>query len=59
MADEGGYRNPALAVDAVSVRDGPRGLQVLLITRGFPPYEGRLAFPGGSWKEVKTQKLQY
>ena len=59
MADEGGHRNPALAVDAVSLRDGPRGLQVLLITRGFPPYEGRLAFPGGSWKEGKTQKLQY
>ena len=47
MADEGGYRNPARAVDAVSVREGPRGLQVLLITRGFPPYDGRLAFPGG------------
>tara|TARA_B100001109_G_scaffold221783_1_gene193419 strand:+ start:127 stop:552 length:426 start_codon:yes stop_codon:yes gene_type:complete len=47
MADEGAYRNPALAVDAVSVRDGPRGAQVLLITRGFPPYKGRLAFPGG------------
>ena len=47
MVDEEGYRNPALAVDAVSVRDGPRGPQVLLITRGFPPYEGRLAFPGG------------
>ena len=47
MADEGGYRNPALAVDAVSVREGPRGLQVLLISRGFPTYEGRLAFPEG------------
>ena len=26
--------------------------------KGLPPYEGRLAFPGGSWKEVKTQKLR-
>ena len=47
MVDEGAYRNPALAVDAIALRDGSHGVQVLLITRGFPPYEGRLAFPGG------------
>ena len=47
MVDEGAYRNPALAVDAIALRDGSDGVQVLLITRGFPPYEGRLAFPGG------------
>ena len=47
MVDEGPYRNPSLAVDALALRDGPRGSQVLLITRRFPPWEGRLAFPGG------------
>ena len=47
MVDEGPYRNPSLAVDAIAQRDGTRGTQVLLITRGFPPWEGRLAFPGG------------
>ena len=47
MVDEEGYRNPSLAVDAIAVRDGSHGAQVLLITRGFPPWEGRLAFPGG------------
>ena len=47
MVDEEGYRNPSLAVDAIAVRDGSHGAQVLLITRGFPPCEGRLAFPGG------------
>ena len=47
MVDEGPYRNPSLAVDALALRDGPLGSQVLLITRRFPPWEGRLAFPGG------------
>ena len=47
MVDEATYRNPSLAADAIALRDGPRGAQVLLITRGFPPWEGRLAFPGG------------
>ena len=47
MVDEETYRNPSLAADAIALRDGPRGAQVLLITRGFPPWEGRLAFPGG------------
>ena len=60
MADEGGYRNPALAVDAVSVREGPRGLQVLLITQGASRLmRGGSHFRGVSWKGVKTQKLQY
>ena len=45
--DEVAYRNPSLAVDAIALRDGLQGVQVLLITRGFPPWEGRLAFPGG------------
>ena len=47
MEDEATYRNPSLAADAIALRGGPRGTQVLLITRGFPPWEGRLAFPGG------------
>ena len=47
MVDEEGYRNPSLAVDAIALRDGSHGAQVLLITRGLPPWEGRLAFPGG------------
>ncbi len=47
MEGEEVFRSPSLAVDAISLRDGENGLQVLLITRGFPPWQGRLAFPGG------------
>jgi len=45
--DEGGYRNPALTVDAVAVRTGEHGLEVLLIRRGEEPWKGCWAFPGG------------
>jgi len=44
-----GYRNPAVTVDAVVLRQGPNGGEVLLIKRGpFPlEWEGKWAFPGG------------
>ncbi len=44
-----GYRNPAVTVDAIVLRQGPNGGEVLLIKRGpFPiEWEGKWAFPGG------------
>ncbi len=47
MAVSDGFRNPALAVDAIALREGAGVVEVLLIRRGHPPYKGRLAFPGG------------
>ena len=41
------FRNPSLAVDAISLRESEQGTQVLLIRRKFAPWKGRLAFPGG------------
>lgn len=41
------YRNPALTVDAAVVRGRKENLQLLLVTRGRPPFEGSLALPGG------------
>ena len=42
-----GHSNPAVAVDAVALREGESGTEVLLIRRGGEPWKGRLAFPGG------------
>ena len=42
-----GYSNPAVAVDAIALREGESGTEVLLIRRGGEPWKGRLAFPGG------------
>ncbi len=47
MEDDGSFRNPALAVDAIALRECSDGQEVLLITRGSPPWQGNLAFPGG------------
>ncbi len=47
MADSDGFRNPALAVDAIALREKSDVVEVLLIRRGHPPYQGRMAFPGG------------
>ncbi|MCX8007984.1 MAG: NUDIX hydrolase [Coriobacteriia bacterium] len=41
------YPRPALAADLVLLRTGPRGLEVLLIRRAGPPFEGMWALPGG------------
>ena len=45
--DPDGFRHPVLTVDAIAVRTGAQGPEVLLIQRGQPPHEGRMAFPGG------------
>lgn len=44
-----GYHSPSVTVDAVAVRDGNYGLEVLMIKRGPKPveWEGMWAFPGG------------
>ena len=46
LADEA-YLNPAVAVDAIALREGASGTEALLIRRGGRPWKGRLAFPGG------------
>lgn len=46
LADEG-FRNPALAVDAIALRKCSLGIEALLITRKAEPWKGKLAFPGG------------
>jgi 8-oxo-dGTP diphosphatase len=43
-----GYYIPSVTTDAVVLRPRVDGLHdVLMITRGHPPYQGRIAFPGG------------
>ena len=44
-----GYSNPAVAVDAVALREGKSGVEALLIRRGGEPevWKGKWAFPGG------------
>ena len=44
-----GYSNPAVAVDAVALREGESGTEALLIRRGGEPevWRSRWAFPGG------------
>lgn len=45
MSEE--YPRPALTVDIVPLRFAGGHLEVLLIERGQPPFEGTLALPGG------------
>ncbi len=45
------YPRPGLAVDMLLLRQGQGGLEVLLIQRGHPPFEGRWALPGGFVEE--------
>tara|TARA_B100000902_G_scaffold555_1_gene690 strand:+ start:9614 stop:10066 length:453 start_codon:yes stop_codon:yes gene_type:complete len=44
-----GYRSPSVTVDAVALRRGVEGLELLMIERGPEPpvWEGKYAFPGG------------
>jgi 8-oxo-dGTP diphosphatase len=44
-----GYHSPSITVDAVAIRDGEYGLEILMIKRGPKPSEwaGMWAFPGG------------
>lgn len=43
-----GWRNPALAVDAVATRITSSGvLEVVMVTRGQEPWKGTLSLPGG------------
>lgn len=41
------YPRPMVSVDAVVFRERDGRLEVLLIRRGKPPFEGRHALPGG------------
>ena len=43
------YRNPALTTDSIVLRKHANDdyHDILLVTRGRPPFEGKLAFPGG------------
>jgi len=41
------YERPAIAVDMVIFTLGEDDLQVLLIKRGYPPFQGMWAIPGG------------
>tara|TARA_Y100001970_G_scaffold121994_1_gene151243 strand:+ start:10646 stop:11098 length:453 start_codon:yes stop_codon:yes gene_type:complete len=44
-----GYRSPSITVDAVAIRNGVDGRELLMIERGPDPpvWEGKYAFPGG------------
>ncbi len=42
-----GDNNPAVADDAVALREGREGTEAILIRRGAEPWKGRLGFPGG------------
>ena len=45
---QGGYYKPSLTTDAVVIRENSEGYHdILMVTRGREPYQGRLAFPGG------------
>ncbi len=41
------YPRPMVTVDAVVFRQTGQRLEVLVIERGHPPFEGRFALPGG------------
>jgi 8-oxo-dGTP diphosphatase len=41
------YPRPMVTVDCVLLREDRRALQVLLVKRGSPPYQGLWALPGG------------
>lgn len=41
------YKNPAVTVDMTLFARTEDGLQILLIKRGKPPFEGHWALPGG------------
>lgn len=41
------YPRPTVTVDAAVLRPGENGLEILLIRRGHPPFEGCMALPGG------------
>jgi 8-oxo-dGTP diphosphatase len=43
----GDHERPALTADTVALREEAGQLQVLLVKRGRPPFEGSWALPGG------------
>ncbi len=49
-----GYPRPMLTVDIALARQGASGIEVLLIQRGHPPFEGYWALPGGFVDEGET-----
>ena len=48
------YPHPAVTVDCVIFGFDGRGLKIILIERGLPPYEGYWALPGGFVKPDET-----
>ena len=62
MTDPSGYcyphPRPALTSDIVLLREtAGRPLQVLLIRRGHPPFEGKWALPGGFVEEGESPEV--
>lgn len=51
------YERPCVAADIVLFGFGPAGLQVLLIQRGTPPFEGLWALPGGHVEPNEEPRL--
>ena len=47
--DKKEYKTPTTAVDAIVTKEKAdrSGYEILLITRGRPPFKGQYAFPGG------------
>ncbi|HEY9068994.1 MAG TPA: NUDIX domain-containing protein, partial [Candidatus Ozemobacteraceae bacterium] len=41
------YPRPTVTVDAAVLRATSSGIEILLIRRGHPPFEGCMALPGG------------
>lgn len=55
---QAGYRTPGVAVDSIVTRQKEAGgNEILLITRGRPPFEGHYAFPGGFVDDGEDPKV--
>ena len=57
MARRSKYHNPAVSVDVVIFTLREDDLQVLLVQRKTPPFEGRWAIPGGFVEQDKSLEV--
>lgn len=57
MAQRSKYRYPAVSVDVVIFTLRDKDLQVLLVQRKNPPFEGRWAIPGGFVEEDESLEV--